>query len=277
MQRVVIGTSVVMAAALLTGWTGERALTEKSPSSAGEVQTNPVQASPSPSVVETQTPDLQQLQSTIAQAEQRRQEILETMEKLGLQAEAFRETFEDNQSIALSAPELGVQFAGKDWIGRGDTKRMDIQIRLANPSKDKTIKSVVLGIDLYQQGSDVPVVKDSRWLASSFLGLEPSTAAVRSITPISEDPFTRSDLLELNDRKIHLVVRPLEIRYQTERVALQVNRPGEKLADLEAREKALKAEIRSLETELALFETGRGGVGGQPVAKQNSSDLPSGN
>jgi len=123
----------------------------------------------------------------------------------------------------------------------------------------------------------VPVVKNSRWLATSFLGLEPFTAAVRSITPISEDPFTRSELLELNDREIHLVVRPLEIRYPGGRVTLQINRPGEQLADLEAREKALMAEIRSLETQLARLETGRGGVGGQQVANQNSSSLPSDN
>ena len=123
----------------------------------------------------------------------------------------------------------------------------------------------------------MPVVKTSRWLATSFLGLGPFTAAVRSITPISEDPFTRSELVELNDREIHLVVRPLEIRYLGERVALQINRPGEQLADLEAREKALMAEIHSLETEVARLETGRGGVGGQQVATQSPSSQPSDN
>ncbi len=272
MKRIVIGTSVLMAAALLTGWTGEKALPETSHQ---EISTSQARATPSSQVAESQGPDLKQLQSTIAQAEQKRQAILGTMEKLGPEAEAFRETFKDNQSIALSAPELGVEFAGKDWIGRSDTKRMDIQIRLANPSKDKTIKSVVLGIDIYRQGSDVPVVKTSRWLATSFLGLEPLTAAVRSITPVSEDPFTRSELLELNDREIHLIVRPLEIRYWNERVALQINRPDQHLAELRTRQEAIEADIQSLEHELAQLEKRTRAGHEQQVASKGVIPAPS--
>lgn len=267
MQRIFIGTTIVLSAALLTGWTGSKILPEQNK----QPKSSPMTGLMGSKGDVPSERDLRDLQSTMDEAAQKRRAILKRLEELGPEAEAFMSTFEDNQSIALSAPELDLQFAGKDWVGRGDTKRMDIQIRLANPSKDRTIKSVVLRIDIYQQGSDVPVVKNSRWLASSFLGLEPSTAAVRSITPISEDPFTRSGLRELNDRKIHLVVRPLEIRYQADRVALQINRPGEKLADLEAREKALMEEIRSLETEVARLETGIDG--GEQVASQNPSSL----
>lgn len=249
MPHLAIGVSLVVATALLTGWTSGYAPLARSADQVQEVSTPPVEDRAAKA--QEHVPDqLAQLNEKLTLAEQQRHSLVAKIEALEPEAEAFRATVDDDQSVATSTPELGAQFAGKDWVGHGKSKRMDIQVRLANRANEKTIRSVVLEVDVYRKGSDVPVSRSTRWIASSVFGFRPSTAVVRPIKPVTDDPFVSPELLALNDRDIHLVIRPVEIRYVGERVSLQADKPATRLSDLEARHAAVVTQIAELESQM---------------------------
>lgn len=262
------GGSSLILATLLTGWTGVfSGTTEEAAQAPPKPLTFPARIE-SGTASATATPEVQQgeLLQKVAEAEDKQQALRDRISTLANASKAFEETFEENQSIGISVPELAVDFAGKRWIGSYDTQRMDIRVRLGNRSQNQPVQSVVFDLEIYRKGSDKQIVGPSRWLASSLLGLKPSTAIVRSLTPLSDDPFNEPDLKGVNQRDIHLVISPVEIRYRSKRVALQPRKPHAHLAKLEARSKSVESNITDLEKQLTRLEAGSQG--------HNATQLP---
>ncbi|WP_166256326.1 hypothetical protein [Marinobacter salicampi] len=265
MRHLAIGASLVITTALLTGWTSGYGSLTGSEEQDQKVSPSPAEDHAAQKGEHVGSHDQKMLlNQKLKLAQQQRQSLVAEIEALVPKAEAFQATVEKDQSIAVSTPELGVQFTSKKWVGQGAAKRMDIRMRLANRAKGRTIRSVVLEVDIYRKGSDVPVSSPTRWIASSVFGFRPSTIVVRSIKPLTDDPFIHPELQASNALDIHLVIRPVEIRYNGEMVSLQVDKPTTQLREIEARHESVGVQIAELESRLATFEVGTIGRGKQP-------------
>lgn len=187
----------------------------------------------------------------LTKAEQKRKSLERKMDDMAPVVETFQRAFSDNQSIAVSVEDLSLSFAGKSWVGTGDTKQMSIKIRLENPAQRETIRSIVFDMEVYRSDSDTPISQSSLWMVSSTLGLAPTEAAVRPLVPLSDNPFNHPDIRQTNDRNIHLVVRPREIRYAGKTVALSPQKPTTLISKLQERHDSITQRIDDLEHHLA--------------------------